>query len=52
VRVWHPRLKVATETTGQTMTPAGGTGQVTFTIGLKREWRVPRPAVPRYDKQN
>jgi plastocyanin len=52
VRVWHPRLKVGTETTGQTVMPAGGTGQATFTIGLKREWRVPRPTVPRYDRQN
>jgi plastocyanin len=52
LRVWHPRLKVATETTGQTVTPGDGTGQATFTIGLKREWRVPRPATPRYDRQN
>jgi plastocyanin len=52
VRVWHPRLKVGTETTGQTVTPESGTREVTFTIGLKREWRVPRPATPRYDRQN
>jgi plastocyanin len=48
VRVWHPRLKAGSETTGQTVTPGAET---VFTIGLKREWRVPRPAGS-YDRQN
>ena len=53
VRVWHPRLKVATETTGKPVTvDGGGTGETVFTIGLKREWRVPRPAGERYQRSN
>ena len=50
VRVWHPRLRDATEKTGQTVTPgAGGAGEVAFAVVLKREWRIPRPAGSRYD---
>lgn len=50
VRVWHPRLKVDTETTGQRVTVAAATpAEVTFTVDLKREWRKPRPAGSRYD---
>jgi plastocyanin len=49
VRVWHPRLKVDTETTGQRVTVGGAPVEVTFTVGLKREWRKPRPAGGRYD---
>ena len=50
VRVWHPRLKVDTETTGQRVAlSAGAAAEVTLTVGLKREWRKPRPADSRYD---
>jgi plastocyanin len=53
VRVWHPRLKVATEATTRSVTLAdGGPGETVFTIGLKREWRIPRPVGGRYDRQN
>ena len=48
VRVWHPRLKVDTETTGQRVTLTAS-AEVTFTVGLKRESRKPRPAGSRYD---
>ena len=50
VRVWHPRLRDATEKTGQAVIPgAGGAGEVAFAVVLKREWRIPRPAGSRYD---
>jgi plastocyanin len=53
VRVWHPRLKAATETTGQKVTLAeGNSAGVLFTLGLKREWRIPRPLFPRYERGN
>jgi plastocyanin len=51
VRVWHPRLKVAAESTTRRITvPGDGQGEVTYTIDLKREFRIPRPATPQYDR--
>jgi plastocyanin len=49
VRVWHPRLKAATETTGQRVA-AGAAEPLQFVIGLKRDWRMPQPARPRYEQ--
>ena len=52
VRVWHPRLSVATETTGQTVTVGGsGPAQVAFKVALKREWKRQRPTDRRYDRE-
>ncbi|MGH3370379.1 MAG: methylamine utilization protein [Nocardioidaceae bacterium] len=48
VRVWHPRLREATEKTGQRLTLAAGAAEASFVVGLKREWRVQRPAGTRY----
>src|SRR5688500_11857702 len=43
VRVWHPRMRGATEATGQTVTlGTGAPGRVTFTLPLKPEWKLPR----------
>ena len=43
VRVWHPRMRESTEKTGQQAAASlTAPGQVTFTVQLKREWRVPR----------
>jgi plastocyanin len=48
VRVWHPRLRAATETTGQRITlVAGQPAQVTFAVALKPERKPPR--IQRYD---
>ena len=51
VRVWHPRQKAASESTGQKVTLAqGGTGEASFVVSLKREWRPPR-TTGKYDSQ-
>jgi len=41
-RVWHPRLREATEKTGRAVTIAAGqSGETSFAVALKREWRPP-----------
>jgi len=46
VRVWHPRLRASTESTGQKIAVDGGGSAVAFTVSLRREWKPPRS---RYD---
>jgi plastocyanin len=42
-RVWHPRMRVATEATGQKVVLAPGPpGKVTFTLALTPERKLPR----------
>ena len=48
-RVWHPRMRAATETSGEKVLLAPGQpGKVTFTLALKPERKLPR--MPRYDR--
>ena len=48
LRVWHPRMRAATETTGQkVMLGPGQPSKVTFTLPLKPERKLPR--MRRYD---
>jgi plastocyanin len=48
LRVWHPRMRAATETTGQkVMLAPGQPGRVTFTLPLTPERKLPR--MRRYD---
>lgn len=48
LRVWHPRMRAATETTGQRVTlVAGQPAQVTFALSLKPERKLPR--IQRYE---
>jgi plastocyanin len=49
IRVWHPRMKAATEKTGQQLTLGAGSDQseATFVVSLKRDFRPPRPAYER-----
>lgn len=50
-RVWHPRMRVATEKTGQTVAvPAADAKPLAWSLALKREWRAPR-GPGRYDPQ-
>jgi len=50
VRVWHPRMRAAPETTGQRLTlAAGAPAQVAFALALKPERKLPR--IQRYDAQ-
>lgn len=43
LRVWHARMRAATETTGQkVMLAPGQPGKVTFTLALKPERKLPR----------
>ena len=47
-RVWHPRMRAATEATGQRLTLAAGqSAEITFVLSLKPERRLPR--IPKYD---
>jgi plastocyanin len=50
IRVWHPRLREATEKTGRGVSVGPAPGAAAFAIGLKREWRIPRPAGSRYER--
>jgi len=52
IRVWHPRLREATEKTGRRVSVGPAPGEAAFTIGLKREWRIPRPAGSRYERND
>ena len=48
LRVWHPRMRAATETTGQRVTlVAGQAAQLGFALSLKPERKLPR--IQRYD---
>jgi hypothetical protein len=51
VRVWHPRMRAATEATGHRVTlVADQTSAATFVLSLKPERRLPR--IPKYDTTN
>jgi hypothetical protein len=48
VRAWHPRMRGATETTGQrVILVADQTSAATFVLSLKPERKLPR--IPKYD---
>jgi plastocyanin len=49
VRVWHPRMKVATDTTGQRLTLGQGSDvtEAAFVLSLKRDFRPVRPSYER-----
>jgi plastocyanin len=51
-RVWHPRLRVGTETTGQRVSvSAGDPSRLAWTLSLRPERQAPAPGPGRYDPQ-